>query len=273
MRVLPSEDYTWAESIAYKLYDIGLNELASGTALTVTTTANTAYIAFANTIASVDTFMLNQGTVLLPYLDYNTDTFSLTDVDLLSVGTSVRDRLYPLNGDWYKDQKVGTALEVAIGDVIDTTAIPTILETTGVFHAVDTVNNEEQYGVYGDTLTLTGTATVYFQLADIVTTEIPFEGSLVQESTTTLIQSSDNGLATEYDIKFAMNVNSLVDIHDDKLHEQRDDIDANRVSIDKIEYYSATEFASITRVSGKIYAEYNETTGVITWYYGAVGQA
>ena len=64
------------------MYEIGLNELASGTALTVTTTANTAYIAFANTIASVDTFMLNQGTVLLPYLDYNTDTFSLPDVDL-----------------------------------------------------------------------------------------------------------------------------------------------------------------------------------------------
>ena len=56
-----------------------------------------------------------------------------------------------------------------------------------MFYAVDSVNNESQYGTYGDTLTLTGTATVYFELATPVTTEIPYTGSLIQESTTTLI--------------------------------------------------------------------------------------
>ena len=174
---------------------------------------------------------LEQGTVATPYTPYNTDTFSLTDVDLLSVGTSIRDVAYLDNGDWFKDAYVGIALAVAIDDVIDTTAIPTILETTGVFYAVDTVNNENQYGVYGDTLTLTGTATVYFQLATIVNSELEYTGALIQESTTTLIQSSDNGLATEYDIEFALNHKAQTALHSEMLKGLRDDIDENSADI------------------------------------------
>lgn len=39
----------------------------------------------------------------------------------------------------------------------------------------------------------------------------------------------------------------------------------------KYEVYSETQFASVTRVAGTVYGVYNETTGVITWYYGNVG--
>ena len=215
-----------------------ISNLAFGAATgeTFETLSNCTYIRFryGSDDRMLDT-ILNEGTTASTYTVFNKGLFKLLGTTALSVGKTVRDRLYPLNDDWYKDQKVGIALAVAIGDVIDTTAIPTILETTGVFHAYDTVNNEDQYGVYGDTLTLTGASTVYFQLADIVTTEITYSGSVIQESTTTLVQTNVNGFATEYDIKFAMNVNSLVGIHDDKIKEIRDDVDANRVSIDKIE--------------------------------------
>lgn len=39
----------------------------------------------------------------------------------------------------------------------------------------------------------------------------------------------------------------------------------------KYEIYSETAFASVTRLADVIYGVYNETTGVITWYYGNVG--
>ena len=51
---------------------------------------------------------------------------------------------------------------------------------------------------------------------------------------------------------------------DDYIFELKEQVDATL-------YYSATDFASVTRVTGKIYAVYNESTGIITWYYGAIG--
>lgn len=39
----------------------------------------------------------------------------------------------------------------------------------------------------------------------------------------------------------------------------------------KYEIYSETAFASVTRLANVVYGVYNETTGVITWYYGNVG--
>jgi hypothetical protein len=35
--------------------------------------------------------------------------------------------------------------------------------------------------------------------------------------------------------------------------------------------FSETAFASVTRVAGQVYGSYNETTGIITWYFGDVG--
>jgi len=204
--------------------------------LTSTSASDSKYIAVyfytssADTLTifrSIDMLQIEQGITDTPYKNNNNDTFQLTNFDGLSVGTNVRDKAYLDNGDWFKDQYVGIALAVAIGDVIDTTAIPTIKETTGVFYAVDTVNNENQYGVYGDTLTLTGTATVYFQLADIVNSELEYTGALIQESTTTLIQSTANGLATEYDIEFALNHKAQTALHSEMLKGLRDDVDEN----------------------------------------------
>ena len=51
---------------------------------------------------------------------------------------------------------------------------------------------------------------------------------------------------------------------DDYIFELKEQVDATL-------YYSETDFASITRASGKVYAVYNESTGIITWYYGAIG--
>jgi len=68
------------------------------------------------------------------------------------------------------------------------------------------VNNEEQYGVYGDTLTLTGTATVYYEYATpLEPVEIPFTGNLLQESITTFEQGNDN-FATSYTINLISGV-------------------------------------------------------------------
>lgn len=35
--------------------------------------------------------------------------------------------------------------------------------------------------------------------------------------------------------------------------------------------YSTTEFANITRIDGVVYKVYDESTGIITWYYGNEG--
>ena len=39
----------------------------------------------------------------------------------------------------------------------------------------------------------------------------------------------------------------------------------------KYEIYSATAFATVTRLANVVYGVYDEATGVITWYYGNVG--
>jgi hypothetical protein len=215
IRVNPSSNVAWSVSTQYKLYDIGLNEISTGTALTVATTSETAYISFVGTIASPSTFMLNEGTTAEDWQAYNSpqDNFKLT-ADMLSVG-SIRDEAYPLNGAWWKDKYVGIALTVGIGATINTTSIPLILETTGVFYAVDSVNNEAQYGTYGDVLTLTGTSTVYYQLATIVTAKIEKDGSLIQEANTTIVQL--NNFATQYDITFALDSDKQREIDTTKI--------------------------------------------------------
>ena len=193
--------------------------LLTGESISVPTGAR--FARFSVFPADLETAILVYGTTEPVYVEYNSPTnFALKSKDetylhLLSVGTSIRDKAYELNGVWYKDNYVGVIEDVAIGDVIDTTAIPLILETTGVFHAYDTVNNEEQYGVYGDTLTLTGTATVYYQLADIVQEEILKDGSIIQEANTTLIQVGN--FATKVIVEFACNANALLSTLNDKI--------------------------------------------------------
>jgi hypothetical protein len=85
---------------------------------------------------------------------------------------------------------------------------------------------------------LTGTATVYFELAEQVVEEIAYSGSTIQENTTTLIQQ--NNFATEYDITFAHNVNALVDIHSDKIKGLRESIDELNVGQEEDLRFTAT---------------------------------
>ena len=52
----------------------------------------------------------------------------------------------------------------------------------------------------------------------------------------------------------------------------RDDyIVALKVSVDKFEFYTETEFEDVTREAEKVYGVYSEITGVIIWYYGIIG--
>jgi hypothetical protein len=236
IRVMPSSNVAWSVSTQYKLYDINENEISTSTALTVATTADTAYIAFVATIADEDTFMLNEGTTAEDWVKYNSQTLSfkqldLTDLHLRSVG-SIRDKVRKEQEDWVKDEFVGVALAVAIGATINTTTIP-LINTSGIFEAYDTVNNEYQYGAYGDTLTLTGTATVYYDyLTPLLANEIlEATGSLIQEEVTTIIQGANIG--TSVSIKYALNEGqSLLTVIDNLKHltDETDDLQARAVT-------------------------------------------
>ena len=228
-RVKPSTNIAWNVSTQYKLYDIDSNEISTGTALTVATTADTAYIAFVGTIADKDTFMLNEGTSALTHQAYNSQTLTFTkedgtDLHNRSVGTSVQDKIRKNQEDWVKDEYVGVALAVAIGAVINTTTIP-LINTSGIFHAYDIVNHEDQYGAYGDTLTLTGTATVYYDyLTPLLANEIlEATGSLIQESITTIIQGSN--MSSDYDMEWALDIGASLGNVIDKQIYQQDEID------------------------------------------------
>ena len=149
-------------------------------------------------ITTYTDFQIEEGDATTDFTLYNSETLLLT-ADLLSLKT-VKDVAYLDNDTWYKDAYVGIELAVAIGETINLTSISNIKETTGLFLAVDSVNNEYQYGVYGDILTLTGISTVYFELTSKVTTEIVSTGLLVQGSNTTLYQL--NNVYTEFNIDF-----------------------------------------------------------------------
>jgi hypothetical protein len=77
--------------------------------------------------------MLNEGTTATPYTPYNTDTFSLTVDKLLSVGTSVRDKAYLDNGDWFKDAYVG----------VDTTVLKSSVTWNDLWDLTDTIAFEK----------------------------------------------------------------------------------------------------------------------------------
>ena len=272
VRVKPSTNIAWSISTQYKLYDINENEISTGTALTVATTANTAYIAFVGTIADKTIFMLNEGTTEEDWVKYNSpqDNFKVT-ADLLSVSTNVRDIAYESNGVWWKDAYVGydtteikgstftlsgttgvayqrfvagsilTALPnlkapadndtavialLKIGNVtytpIDENSVDSTAEidanpfTFAVLNTGDVlyiVSDEADASAFMTALANNDVEFIY-ELDEIVTTEIEKDGSLIQESVTTLVQL--NNIATEYNIEFALNSTKQIEINTTK---------------------------------------------------------
>jgi hypothetical protein len=219
------------------------------TSVSVTLNTNTKYVRFSGQFVNVDTIQLNEGLSVLTYQAYNSpqDNFKL-HTNLLSVG-SIRDEAYELNGVWWKKAYVGVIEDVAISDVIDTTAIPLILETTGVFYAVDSVNNEAQYGTYGDTLTLTGTSTVYYQLATQTLTVIEKDGSLIQESNTTIVQL--NNFATSYTLTFALDSTAQLSTLVDRSIYQQGEIEGLEGDVETLDTEQIAQGVRITTLENR----------------------
>ena len=59
--------------------------------------------------------------------------------------------------------------------------------------------------------------------------------------------------------------------YNSQLIEYKDNIANLQSEVNKFVFVSETEFDNITREDGKVYGVYDETTGIITWYYGDIG--
>lgn len=229
---------------------------------------------------------IEQGSSATTYQAYRTATQELT-ADLLSVGTSVRDIAYPLNGAWFKDQYIEThtliedditgysegdtnndkviiALTVFSGVEEQETAIDNSFfivnfpEEISAF-GTDEPGNEQKFstsstnlqlhvakGLYADLAEAkTALAGTYIQyvLADIVTTEIESDGSLIQESITTIIQGNDN-FATEIDVRFNLNSRATLGTLIDKVIYLQEELD-------KLELIVAQNVADIVDIKAK----------------------
>ena len=111
-------------------------------------------------------------------------------------------------------------LLVIIGNTTFTTVSRNTITNDDVenYFAIDDVNNLVFFRVNKTTYPsvasweaylLANDVTFVYELEDMVTTAIEQDGSLIQESNTTLVQL--NNFATEYEITFAMNMRKLVD--------------------------------------------------------------
>lgn len=226
--VSPSEQYTWSVSALYKTYDVYENELSSGTATTVTTGANTRYIAFSG-ISNIDTFMLNKGTVATTYAPYNTETQLFNHTALRStIDKTVYDKIRYENGQYVKDVYINSA---------DNTALATPLLATEV---------------------------------------IDVDGTLIQESVTTVEQLQN--IPTTYKLEYSMNTEQTTKtlVERDKLQQKEidnleDDVTtliARKTTTNDIFIMSETAWATYEQVDGEVYGVYDESTFVITFYYG-----
>lgn len=114
IKVAPNTEYFWNGYTNKAFFDSN-KVFISGVTSTIyfTTPSNCVYVGVSVLKTDIDTAQLNYGTVELAYQAYSSPTnFTLKSKDetylhLLSVGTSIRDKAYELNGIWYKDNYVG----------------------------------------------------------------------------------------------------------------------------------------------------------------------
>ena len=273
MKVLPSTTYfvkandygltTTATMRAYKFSTLPtytldgtyINDVgASG--LQFTTDADTQYVGIGLYINSglvgdyIGDIQLEQGTVATDYRAYAspTDNFKLLNIDGSDIAVrevgSVRDRISFVIDHWEYIQRVGFVEDESIGATINYADMP----TGGVFTAFDSVNNEYQSGVKGDTLTLTGVADIRYELTTAEDgVELDQDGSTTQEITTTIEQVS---LASDYMVEYALNDNAQNDLNTIKIIGNKKEISANEVSITT----NATAIALREVLSNKVIA-------------------
>lgn len=106
IKVKPSTAYVWNVSTAYKTYDKDLVEVQSGTATSLTTSANVFYIAFSG-IANLDTFQLELGTVATTYTPYRSSELYLNGNSKgYKLPNGVMDTIEMRNGKAYRVQRV-----------------------------------------------------------------------------------------------------------------------------------------------------------------------
>lgn len=98
-------------------------------------------------------------------------------------------------------------------------------------------------------------ATTIQKLRDKSVEKLP---TVVKNVTPTDLKKKFTGIVVDDKDSIIEEVNRIVDEINDEFQ--------NIINV-----YSEYEFSNITREEGKLYAVYNETTGVITWYYGNVG--
>ena len=186
----------------------------------------------------------------------------------------MRDLINYDNGAYYLTKHVGKETVVSIGSTVNFAD----MATDGVFYAQDETTGESQTGVYGDTLTLTNTATVLYELATPTEPSyIASSGELLQDTVTTLEQLQN--IPTDYDIKFTVNVKDTTveqitqnETQDGRILQNESDIDALQVVIpsNKIIKVDRADWDTYTRQPDEMYAVV-ETDGTITWYFGTVG--
>ena len=215
LKVKPNTNYIVSGIPSGRIYEYDINGEYVGTigSLSGTLSNSTYYIRFRwdGTTTQDLVIMLNEGTTALDYVEYNAQEQTFTNVDgsdlhLRSVG-DIQDRITFKDNAWYKEGLVDIATGVSIGATINTTTIPTI-SLTSKFVAIDETNGEVQFGDYGDVLTLTNTASVYFALATQVDTLIDSDGGIIQDTITTVSQSQT--LPAELDILWSENADSAL---------------------------------------------------------------
>lgn len=242
---------------------IGLQDITSSALLT--TSADMVRLEYSTTgFDNIPTTMLNEGTTAEDWVKFNSpqDNFKLTNIDgstldMLSVGTSVRDEAYPLNGAWYKkpfvknDYVVSSLTGVADGTnvtrafisaftdnvawITDDTDL-TVIGTNGV-ELQRTISGSFDNATEIGKFYVASNQFLYFIVA-LGTSQVDAETLLAgtkvyyAQSDHTLIEIEKNGsliqesnttfvqlnnFATEYDITFALDSNKQLEILTDKV--------------------------------------------------------
>jgi hypothetical protein len=227
IRVMPSTQYTWSVSALYKTYDINEVEVSSGTATTVTTGSNVAYIAFSG--IDKDTFILNTGASVGTDLTYRESVMSLNGGAgyRLPNGT-VDDVIYKVD-KYVKNQRINKIAVVGVV-AVNTTNYP-LAKNGGQFINYLTAGGSE-IGVIGTDST-SGDGTMYYELATPIETEIETEGLLLQYTVTTIYQDGD--LALPYTVEFAMNTDQSVATLVTRDRLQQNEIDGHESRLDTVE--------------------------------------
>ena len=132
------------------------------------------------------------------------------------------------NGQY--NQLVGYVASESIGATINYADMP----TGGVFIAVDTVTYEYQTGVKGDTLTLTNTATVLYELETTVITDIDIDGLVKAYDNNTLEITNDNGFAVNVEVQYSYNLPSTVNNTIKELQRVARETDLNEAEITEL---------------------------------------